>query len=72
MQETETKEPKMSQEINAGNLGKGQDLYKILPQLTKVLEGRVEFNFLEILGKSLLEDELTSNGVTNVTSSKQI
>ena len=67
MEETDTKQPKILQVTYAGNLGEGQDLHKILPQLAKTLEGRVEFNVIGDGGqKAQLEDELTLNGVTNV------
>jgi len=67
IQEIETKQPKMLQVTYAGNLGEGQGLHKILPQLAKMLEGRVEFNIIGDGGRKVqLEDELTSNGVINV------
>ena len=67
IKEAGTKQPKMLQVTYAGNLGEGQCLHKILPQLAKILEGRVEFNVIGDGGRKVqLEDELTSNGVTNV------
>lgn len=67
IEETDIKQPRILQVTYAGNLGEGQDLHKILPQLANMLEGRVEFNVIGDGGrKAQLEDELTSNGVTNV------
>ena len=67
IQEADTKQPKMLQVIYAGNLGEGQGLHKILPQLAKILEGQVEFNIIGDGGRKVqLEDELTSNEVINV------
>jgi len=67
IERTDTKQSRMLQVTYAGNLGEGQDLHKILPQLAKMLEGRVVFNVIGDGGrKAQLEHELTSNGVTNV------
>mgnify|MGYP000318322840 CR=1 FL=1 len=67
IKETELSQPKTLQVTYAGNLGEGQGLHKILPQLAKMLEGRVEFNVIGDGGrKSQLENELLSNEVTNV------
>ncbi len=66
-EETNTKQSNILQVTYAGNLGEGQDLHKILPQLAKMLEGRAIFNIIGDGGrKTQLEDELTSNGVNNV------
>jgi glycosyltransferase involved in cell wall biosynthesis len=60
-------QPKILQVTYAGNIGEGQGLHNILPQLAKMLEGRVEFNVIGDGGrKAQLEDALTLNGVTNV------
>ena len=67
VEEADTKKFKVLQVTYAGNLGEGQGLHKILPQLAKMLEGRVEFNIIGDGGRKVqLEDELTSNGVINV------
>ncbi len=51
----------------AGNIGEGQGLHKILPQLAKALAGRVEFNVIGDGGRrKQLISALAEAGVTNV------
>jgi glycosyltransferase involved in cell wall biosynthesis len=67
IKKAKSKQSKILQVIYAGNLGEGQGLHNILPQLAKMLEGRVEFNIIGDGGrKALLESALASNNVTNV------
>jgi len=64
---SEAKQSNMLQVTYAGNLGEGQGLHKILPQLAKMMEARVEFNVIGDGGRKVqLEDELKSNGTINV------
>ena len=58
---------KILQVTYAGNIGEGQGLHNILPQLAKSLEGRVEFNIIGDGGRKMqLESLLIANDVTNV------
>jgi glycosyltransferase involved in cell wall biosynthesis len=67
IKKAKSKQSKILQVIYAGNLGEGQGLHNILPQLAKMLEGRVEFNIIGDGGrKALLESALALNNVTNV------
>ncbi len=53
--------------VYAGNIGEGQGLHSILPELGKRLEGRVAFRVIGDGGrKDLLRNRLDSAGVTNV------
>jgi glycosyltransferase involved in cell wall biosynthesis len=67
IEEIDPIQPKLLQVTYAGNMGEGQGLHNILPQLAKTLEGRVEFNVIGDGGrKAQLESALIANGVTNV------
>jgi glycosyltransferase involved in cell wall biosynthesis len=67
IKKTDSIQRKILQVTYAGNMGEGQGLHNILPQLAKTLEGRVEFNMIGDGGrKAQLEDALILNGVTNV------
>jgi glycosyltransferase involved in cell wall biosynthesis len=67
IEETVQVQRKILQVTYAGNMGEGQGLHNILPQLAKTLEGRVEFNVIGDGGrKAQLEDALMLSGVTNV------
>lgn len=66
-EQTDLEKPKLLQVVYAGNLGEGQGLHNILPQLAKALEGRVEFNVIGDGGRQAqLKHALTLNGVINV------
>ncbi|MDP2751407.1 MAG: glycosyltransferase family 4 protein [Rhodocyclaceae bacterium] len=69
-QPEEQQEPKHSlplRVVYAGNIGEGQGLHAILPELGKRLEGRVNFRVIGDGGrKDLLRTGLDSAGVTNV------
>lgn len=53
--------------VYAGNIGEGQGLHLIIPQLAKYFEGRLKFKLLGDGGlKSLLEAALKEDNVTNV------
>jgi hypothetical protein len=53
--------------LYAGNIGEGQGLHAILPELGKRLEGRVNFRIIGDGGrKELLQNKLDFAGVTNV------
>jgi glycosyltransferase involved in cell wall biosynthesis len=53
--------------VYAGNIGEGQGLHAILPELGKRLDGRVAFRVIGDGGrKELLRNRLDSAGVTNV------
>jgi glycosyltransferase involved in cell wall biosynthesis len=53
--------------LYAGNLGEGQGLHAIVPQLTKAMEGLVRFRIIGDGGrKRALEEALAQAGVSNV------
>ncbi len=54
--------------VYAGNIGEGQGLHAILPELSQRMKGRVNFRIIGDGGrKELLQKSLRSAGVTNVT-----
>ncbi|MBS8230203.1 glycosyltransferase WbuB [Marinobacter salarius] len=53
--------------VYAGNMGEGQGLHNIIPQLAKKMEGRVKFRLIGGGGRiRQLEDAITKAGCTNV------
>jgi len=53
--------------VYAGNIGEGQGLHNIIPQLAKKMEGRVKFRLIGGGGRiRQLEDAITKAGCTNV------
>lgn len=69
-QPEEPSRPKQTSPVRAlyaGNIGEGQGLHAILPDLAKRLKGKVDFRVIGDGGrKELLQAELDSAGVTNV------
>lgn len=69
-QPEEQQEPKHSlplRVVYAGNIGEGQGLHAILPELGKRMKGRANFRVIGDGGrKDLLQTRLDSTGVTNV------
>lgn len=53
--------------VYAGNIGKGQGLHKIIPQLAKSIEGRINFRVIgDGAGKAILERKLSKLDCKNV------
>ncbi|OPA92721.1 glycosyltransferase WbuB [Pseudomonas fluorescens] len=59
--------------VYAGNIGEGQGLHNIIPQLAKQLEGKLRFRVIGDGGRiELLKEALATQGCTNVELQKPV
>ena len=59
--------------VYAGNIGEGQGLHNIIPQLAKQLEGRLRFKVIGDGGRiGLLKEAIATHGCTNVELLKPV